>query len=37
MIAMMTKATIDHFIKTEIKYLVTNDTFLVLFIYIFGI
>ena len=34
---MMTMTAMDHFINTEKKYLVTKDTFLVLFIYISGI
>ena len=34
-IAMMTMTAMDHFIKTEKKYIATKDTFLVLFIYIF--
>ena len=36
-IAIITIATIDHFMKTEKKYLATKDTFLIFFIYIFGI
>lgn len=34
-IAMMTMTAMDHFIKTEKKYLATKETFLVFFIYIF--
>ena len=36
-IAIITIATIDHFIKTEKKYLAAKKTFLVFFIYIPGI
>ena len=35
-IAIIIITAIDHFIKTEKKYLATKETFLVFFIYIFG-